>query len=162
VALATDYDDVAGDFPANRTIYSGAIDEFFSHRLGPLPYRSLNFRFETLPLEQRQSVGQLNFPNEQDYTRITEFKYLTGQFSSKTTVAYEYPTSYVPGENEPYYPIPRDETNALHARYRTLARGIDRVTFCGRLGNYRYYNMDQAIGAALVVFENEIRNRETR
>jgi UDP-galactopyranose mutase len=160
VSLDTKYEDVAGDFPTSRTIYSGAIDEFFSRRLGALPYRSLNFRFETLNLEQRQSVAQLNFPNTQDYTRITEFKHLTGQSSSKTTVAYEFPTNYVPGENEPYYPIPRDETKALYARYRTLADATDGITFCGRLGNYRYYNMDQAIGAALVAFEKQIKNKE--
>lgn len=159
LALGTEYRDVAGDFPACRTIYSGAIDEFFSRRLGALPYRSLNFRFETLNLEQRQSVAQLNFPNAQDYTRITEFKHLTGQSGRKTTVAYEYPTAHVPGENEPYYPIPRDETNALYARYRILADATDGIAFCGRLGTYRYYNMDQAIGAALVVFEKQIKNK---
>lgn len=159
VALSTRYEDVAGDFPTSRTIYSGAIDEFFSRRYGPLPYRSLTFRFETLNLEQRQSVAQLNFPNAQDYTRITEFKHLTGQSGSKTTVAYEFPMAYIPGENEPYYPVPRDETNALYARYRTLAEAIGGITFCGRLGNYRYYNMDQAIGAALAAFEKHIKNK---
>jgi len=101
----------------------------------------------------------LNFPNAQDYTRITEFKHLTGQSGRKTTVAYEYPTAHVPGENEPYYPIPRDETNALYARYRILADATDGIAFCGRLGTYRYYNMDQAIGAALAVFEKQIKNK---
>jgi len=160
VALNTEYRTFATGADVKRTVYSGAIDEFFDRRLGALPYRSLEFRLETRDLEWHQSVAQLNFPNDHDYTRTTEFKHLTGQTSGKTTIAFEYPNAYVPGKNEPYYPIPRDATNALYARYGALARDLGRIRFCGRLGSYRYYNMDQAIGAALAIFENDIRSLE--
>ena len=149
VALNTDSREIGPRFSAARTIHTGSIDEFFDYRFGPLPYRSLDFRVNTLDVEWHQSVGTVNYPNQNDYTRITEFKHLTGQVSDRTTIAVEYPRAHAYGENEPYYPIPRDDNRALHAKYKALAHDQGGVRFCGRLGDYRYYNMDQAIAAAM-------------
>ena len=132
-----------------QVVYSGPIDAWFGYRHGPLPYRSLEFRFETLDLPLYQEVGTVNEPDEQvPYTRTTEFKHLTGQLHARTTIVREYPRA----EGEPYYPIPRPENAALYARYEALARKTADVHFVGRLATYRYYNMDQCIGQALATF----------
>ena len=156
VMLDTSHADVRHKYPSARTIFTGPIDEFFDFRLGPLPYRSLRFVEETIETETAQAAASINFPSDHDYTRITEFKYLTGQKSPRTTLVYEYPQPHVIGENEPYYPIPRDETQVLLNKYLELAEDRKDVIFCGRLGEYKYYNMDQAIGAALAVFSKRI------
>ena len=130
-------------------VYTGPIDAFYDHRFGPLPYRSLEFRFETIDQEQVQSVGTINEPDEAvPYTRTTEFKHLTGQKSDKTTLVREYPRA----EGDPYYPIPRPENAALYARYEALTKGEPDVYFVGRLATYKYYNMDQCVGQALASF----------
>jgi UDP-galactopyranose mutase len=114
--------------------------------LPALPYRSLRFEHEHLPGSDRyQEVGTVNFPNDHAYTRITEFKHLTGQSCSGTSIVREYPQA----EGDPYYPIPRPDNEALYKRYAALARAENGVTFVGRLAQYRYYNMDQCVGAAL-------------
>ena len=156
VMLNTNYEEIRRQFPHARTVFTGPIDEFFGYSLGPLPYRSLRFVERTVNEETVLAAASVNFPSDHDYTRITEFKYLTGQKSPRTTLVYEYPQQHVPGESEPYYPIPRDETQVLLNRYLELAANRKDVIFCGRLGEYKYYNMDQAIGAALAIFSKRI------
>ncbi|CAN5612422.1 UDP-galactopyranose mutase [soil metagenome] len=154
VALGTDFAVVANDLSFDRLIYTGPIDAYFEHRHGALPYRSLRFDFEHLPeTEYFQAATQVNYPNSEAYTRITEFKHATGQQATGTTISREYPEAYTVGQNEPYYPIPLPEHRALLARYQKDAYQLNTVTFAGRLADYRYYNMDQAVAHALTVFE---------
>ena len=128
-------------------IYSGPIDEFFHYRFGKLPYRSLEFRHQTIDKKQFQPVAVVNFPNEHAYTRITEFKHLTGQAHPKTSIVYEYPTA----EGDPYYPVPRPENSVVYRKYEALARVTPHVHFVGRLATYKYYNMDQIVAQALTL-----------
>ena len=146
---------MTGFIPCGRTAYTGPIDEFFDLRYGKLPYRSLEFDFQTHDAERFQPAPVVNFPNEHAYTRCTEFKYLTGQEHPKTTVVYEYPRA----EGEPYYPVPRPENAELYRRYAELADALDDVAFVGRLATYRYYNMDQVVAQALATYR---RLEETR
>ena len=148
VRLGVDFADVVRHYPKAKIIYTGPIDEYFAFKFGPLPYRSLHFRHETLEQERFQTAPVVNYPNEQEFTRITEFKYLTGQKHQKTSVVYEYPRA----DGDPYYPIPRPENTALFARYRELAEQVPDVVFCGRLANYKYFNMDQVVAQALKTF----------
>lgn len=134
--------------PRRRTIYTGPIDTFFDHCHGKLPYRSLRFEHEHLPqVEAFQPTGTVNYPNDHAYTRITEFKYLTGETAPGTSIVREYPAA----EGDPFYPIPRPENEALYQRYKALAEQTPDVSFVGRLAQYRYYNMDQVVGAALAL-----------
>lgn len=149
VLLNTDYKDILNEVPAQQIIFTGPIDEFFGFRYGKLPYRSLEFRFETRDQPVYQPAAVINYPNEHQYTRVTEFKYLTGQVHSKTSLVYEYPQA----EGDPYYPIPRAENAAMFAQYKQLADSTPNVHFVGRLATYRYYNMDQVVGQALALFE---------
>lgn len=133
-----------------QVIYTGLIDEFFDYRFGKLPYRSAHFESHTTASAQvegkRQPVAVVNFPSASvDYTRVTEFKHLTGQAHRKTTVFYEYPSDY----GDPFWPIPKPENAALYKRYAELARETPGVHFCGRLGTYSYLNMDQCVAQAL-------------
>jgi UDP-galactopyranose mutase len=148
VLLNTDWREVKGFVPYERTAYTGPIDEFFDFRYGRLPYRSLEFRFETHDRPVFQPAPVVNYPNEHPYTRVTEFKYLTGQEHAKTTVVYEYPRA----EGDPYYPVPRPENAELYRRYKELAYALEDVVFVGRLATYRYYNMDQVVAQALATF----------
>jgi UDP-galactopyranose mutase len=148
VLLQTDYREIDALVPYRELVYTGPVDEFFDLRYGKLPYRSLEFRFETLARERFQPAPVVNFPNEHAYTRCTEFKYLTGQEHPKTTVVYEYPRA----EGDPYYPVPRPENAALYQRYKALADSTAGVHFVGRLATYKYYNMDQVVAQALAVF----------
>lgn len=158
VQLDTDYKDVVGDVRADRLIYTGPIDEYFGHRHGKLPYRSLKFDHQTLDQEQFQSVGTVNYPSQDvPYTRISEYKHMTGQSHRKTTITYEYPSA----EGDPYYPIPRPENQELFKRYEALALATPDVTFVGRLATYRYYNMDQVVGQALATYRR-LMEREGR
>lgn len=147
VKLNTDYKDfLAQGVEYDHLIYTGCIDEFYDYKFGKLPYRSLRFEHQHLEnTEQYQSVGTINYPNDFEFTRITEFKHLTGQQHPATSIVREYPTA----EGDPYYPIPRDENEALFKKYKSLADCEKNVTFVGRLAEYRYYNMDQVVGAAL-------------
>jgi UDP-galactopyranose mutase len=157
VLLDADCRDVADCIRFDRMIYTGPIDEFFDYSYGPLPYRSLSFEHETLHEEWHQEVGTINYPNDFKFTRITEQKYLTGQKCNITTLVREYPQAHRPGQNEPYYPIPRGENGELYGHYADAAEKVkDTVIFAGRLADYKYYNMDQAAGRALSVFEKEI------
>ncbi|HEY0180334.1 MAG TPA: UDP-galactopyranose mutase [Dokdonella sp.] len=150
VMLGTRYEDVRDEFDCGHVIYSGPIDEFFGFRYGPLPYRSLRFVHETLDCERLQPVAVVNYPSEDvAYTRITEYKHLTGQRHPRTSISYEYPTA----EGDPFYPVPSAENEALYRRYRLLADATPGVDFVGRLGTYRYYNMDQVVGQALALYK---------
>jgi UDP-galactopyranose mutase len=149
ISLGADFNDLKDEVEADHIIYTGPIDEYFDFRFGKLPYRSLKFEHKTLDQTQYQSVGTVNYPSEDiPYTRISEYKHLTGQSSDKTSITLEYPSA----EGDPYYPIPRPENQALFKRYEALADATTGVTFVGRLATYRYYNMDQIVGQALATF----------
>ncbi|HUQ04115.1 MAG TPA: UDP-galactopyranose mutase [Kofleriaceae bacterium] len=150
VMLNTDYREIAGEFAHTGVIYSGPVDAYFDHRYGPLPYRSLEFRHETLATPRFQSVATVNYPNDHEFTRITEFKHLTGQEHPRTSIVREIPRA----EGDPYYPIPRPENAALYERYHQLAAAEESrgVHFVGRLATYRYYNMDQVVAQALKLY----------
>jgi UDP-galactopyranose mutase len=149
VLLQTDYRDIEGIIPYGTMIYTGPVDEYFENRYGKLPYRSLEFKHETHDSEWFQDAPVVNFPNEHLYTRVTEFKYLTGQRHSKTSIVYEYPTS----EGDPYYPIPTPENGELYRKYKALADAESRTYFVGRLATYKYYNMDQVVAQALATYQ---------
>ena len=148
VMLNTDYREVDGLIPRVETIYTGPVDEYFDYRYGRLPYRSLRFRFETLNEAVHQSAPVVNYPNHNPYTRVTEFKYLTGQEHPKTSLVYEYPQA----DGDPYYPVPRPENGELYRRYEALASATPGVHFVGRLATYKYYNMDQVVAQALTLY----------
>jgi UDP-galactopyranose mutase len=154
IMLNTGYREIRDVVPYRELIWTGAVDEFFDYRFGPLPYRSLEFRFETHDVESFQAVGTINFPNDYDFTRVTEFKHLTGQRHPLTTIVYEYPRA----EGDPYYPIPRPENGERYKEYERLAEETPGVHFAGRLGTYRYYNMDQVVAQSLKTWER-IRGR---
>jgi UDP-galactopyranose mutase len=150
VMTGRSYDDLRHAANFGHTIYCGPVDEFFGHCYGSLPYRSLQFRHVTLDQPQFQPVAVVNYPSEDvPYTRITEYKHLTGQAHEKTSVTYEFPSA----EGEPYYPVPRPENMRLFRKYQELADNLSDVTFVGRLATYRYYNMDQVVAQALGVYE---------
>jgi UDP-galactopyranose mutase len=146
IETGVDFDDLQGDVTYDELIYTGPVDGYFGERYGPLPYRSIAFRHETLNQSWFQPVGVVNYPGEDvPYTRVTEYKHITGQSHRRTTITYEYPKA----SGDPYYPIPRAENQALYKRYEALALSTPDVHFVGRLATYRYYNMDQVIGQAL-------------
>jgi UDP-galactopyranose mutase len=156
VRTGVDFRDVRDEIDARHIIYTGPIDEYFDHRFGKLPYRSLRFDHQTLQEERHQPVGTVNYPSpDVPYTRISEYKHLTGQQAAVTTITYEYPSA----EGDPYYPIPRAENQELFKRYEALADATEGVTFVGRLATYRYYNMDQIVGQALATFRRLDENR---
>jgi UDP-galactopyranose mutase len=164
ILLNADFREVQRDIPYRNLIYTGPVDEFFDCRYGKLPYRSLKFKHETMHREVFQPEAVVNYPNEHAYTRITEFKYLTGQEHPKTSIVYEYPQA----DGDPYYPIPRTENDALYKRYKALAEQTKGVHFVGRLATYKYYNMDQVVGQSLALFKrlraekgHETKNRRT-
>ncbi|QJD17404.1 UDP-galactopyranose mutase [Paracoccus sanguinis] len=148
LALGQDFHELPAADRGPLTVYTGPIDAFFGHRFGHLPYRSLSFRHETHDRRRFQEVGVVNYPAEDvPWTRITEYKHLTGQVHPKTSITYEIPSD----TGDPYYPIPRPENQALFKRYEALADAEPGVIFAGRLGSYRYYNMDQVVGQALAI-----------
>lgn len=149
VMLNTDYREIADVVPYKNLIYTGPIDEYFNFCYGKLPYRSIEFKFETLDMEKFQATGTINYPNDYAYTRITEFKYLTGQQHRKTSIVYEFPTA----EGDPYYPIPRPENAEIYKKYESLAATMTNTYFTGRLATYKYYNMDQVVAQSLTLFK---------
>ena len=149
VLLNATYQEVRRMIPFREVIFTGPVDEYFDYRFGKLPYRSLEFRFETLNQPVAQPFPVINFPNENAYTRVTEFKYLSGQEHAKTTLVYEYSRA----EGDPYYPVPRPENAALYRKYQELADNTEGVHFLGRLGTYKYYNMDQVVAQALTLYK---------
>jgi UDP-galactopyranose mutase len=148
IMLNTDYREIAGVVPYREMLYTGPSDEFFNYDYGKLPYRSLTFKHETHDRPVYQPAAVVNFPNDYAYTRVTEFKYLTGQEHAKTSIVYEYPCA----EGDPYYPVPRPENAEIYRRYKVLADATRKVSFVGRLATYKYYNMDQVVAQALAVY----------
>lgn len=140
VLLNTDYKEIRDLIKYKKLYYSGSIDEFYNYRFGELPYRCVSFEFENLPKEHYQDVAVVNYPNDYDYTRITEFKHLTGQQSCSTTIAREYSSD----KGDRSYPIPKKENIEIYNQYQELSKSNE-VTFIGRLGKYKYYSMDQTI-----------------
>jgi UDP-galactopyranose mutase len=170
ILLNTDYREVLSHVRFEHMIYTGPIDEFYDRRFGSLPYRSLRFEAESFTpaqLEERESISckkgfwqpamQVNYPNDQDYTRIVEVKHATGQLCANTTIIREFPDDYGP-DKEPYYPIPAPDSNELYRKYKELADLETKVSFIGRLATYRYYNMDQVVGMALAEIEKLEKN----
>jgi UDP-galactopyranose mutase len=148
VMLQTDFEELRNEVFYRRLIFTGPIDEYFNFRFGKLPYRSLRFEHVTLDEARHQPVAVVNYPQTQAYTRVTEYKHLTGQEHPKTSLTYEFPTD----EGDPYYPVPRAENAEIYKRYEKLAIAQQNVWFVGRLATYRYYNMDQVVGQALATF----------
>jgi len=149
VLLNCDYREVVKHIPYRKMIYTGPVDEYFDYRYGKLPYRSLRFEFETHHRPVYQPAPVINYPNDYAYTRVTEFKYLTGQEHPQTSIVYEYPQD----EGDPYYPVPRSENAELYKKYQALADATPNVHFAGRLATYKYYNMDQVVAQALALFQ---------
>ena len=148
--LGTDFKQVKDELSFDELIYTGPVDEYFDYCYGKLPYRSLRFDHQTLDVADYQPVSVVNYPNDHAYTRITEYKKLTGQeHPTKTSLTFEYPQD----EGDPYYPVPRPENAALYKEYKQLADEQAGVHFVGRLGTYRYYNMDQVVAQALTLYK---------
>jgi UDP-galactopyranose mutase len=146
--LQTDFREIRDIIPYRRLIFTGPIDEYFDYRYGKLPYRSLRFEHVTLDTARHQPVAVVNYPQTEAYTRVTEYKHLTGQEHPKTSLTYEFPAD----EGDPYYPVPQPRNAELYKRYEKLAAATPDVLFVGRLATYRYYNMDQVVGQALATF----------
>jgi UDP-galactopyranose mutase len=147
--LNTHYFDMCDSFKSEAVIFTGKIDSYFQYSHGPLPYRSLEFKLETFDEERHQNAAVINYPNNNEFTRTTEFKWLYGQKHHKTVVGYEYPRA----TGEPMYPIPRQENRDLYQKYAEDAAKLKNVHLVGRLGEYKYYNMTDAIESALKLFE---------
>lgn len=152
IMLNTDYREIERMIPFREMIYTGPVDEYFDFRFGKLPYRSLEFKHETHDQRLWQSAPVVNYPNEHPYTRITEFKYLTGQEHPKTSIVYEFPRM----EGEPYYPVPCPGNTDLYKKYQALADATPGVHFAGRLATYKYYNQDQVVAQALTLYKKLI------
>jgi len=142
-----------GEAFSGPVVYTGAADELFSFRFGRLPYRGLKFLFETHGTEFFQTHGTVNYTVDEDYTRITEFKHMTGQVNPDcTTTVKEYSYAYTGAEGEtPYYAIINPENNALYQQYKSLADRYDNLHLLGRLAEYKYYNMDAIVAQALAL-----------
>ena len=149
IMLNTDYKDVLTTLNYGKMIFTGPVDEYFDWCYGKLPYRSIDFKFETYDKDVFQETGTINYPNDYDFTRITEFKYLSGQAHQKTSVVYEFPKA----EGDPYYPIPKPDNAELYQKYKELADGLKDTYFVGRLATYKYYNMDQVVAQALTTYK---------
>lgn len=156
IMLNTDYKDVINEVNYKKLIFTGPIDEYFDYQYGKLPYRSIDFKFETLDQDTFQPTGTVNYPNDYSFTRITEFKYLSGQQHKKTSIVYEFPKA----EGDPYYPIPKPDNTVLYEKYHKLAMNLEHTYFVGRLATYKYYNMDQVVAQALTTFK-KIQNEES-
>jgi UDP-galactopyranose mutase len=152
--LETDYKEILSRLRFDQMIYTGSPDHFFNYKFGRLPYRSLRFEHETLPIRYYQSCQQVNYPNDHEFTRIIEWKHATGQKQNVTTITREFPVAN-DDSNERLYPVLTDENLETFKRYKQAALQLTRVRFCGRLADYRYYNMDQVVGRALSVFSKE-------
>jgi UDP-galactopyranose mutase len=159
IMLQTDYREVINDFSFKKIIYTGPVDSYFDYKYGKLPYRSLRFEHETLNQKQYQDYQQINYPNEYAFTRIVEWKHATGQKSDVTTITREYPLE-AEGDMDKYYPIPRDENHKLYQLYKEEVNKLDNVIFCGRLAEYKYYNMDQIVARALKIFNDKLNNND--
>jgi UDP-galactopyranose mutase len=149
VMLNTRYENIKEDISFKELIFTGPVDEYFDFCYGKLPYRSLHFEHQTLDCEHYQPAAVVNYPNEHAYTRVTEFKYLTGQEHSKTSIVFEFPRD----EGDPYYPVPQPKNTELYQKYKAMADALPNVHFAGRLATYKYYNMDQVVAQSLKLFQ---------
>ncbi|MCR5639077.1 MAG: UDP-galactopyranose mutase [Lachnospiraceae bacterium] len=153
IMLNTDFEEIREDIPESaQIIYTGAADAYYGYKYGRLKYRSLKFKFETYRMEEYQEAPVVNYPNDYDYTRITEFKKMTWQKSDVTTIVKEFPCDYDPDDpeaDEPYYPFPTKEWKDKFALYKADMDKEKRVHFIGRLAQYRYYNMDAVVRTAI-------------
>ena len=143
--------------PVDLLVYTGALDELFGMKYGELPYRSLEIHYDWFDVERVYPEAIISFPQAEGYTRKTEYKFLTtGNGQAKgTTIATEYPVAYIKdGENAPYYPVITDNTKELHLNYQKLAKQYPQLFYCGRLADFRYFNMDECILHAFETFEN--------
>lgn len=140
-----------------KLIFTGMVDELFDFKYGYLPYRSLDLKFETLDIEWFQEVATVNYPNDYDFTRITEFKHIHPVTTEKTTILKEYPKQYTPNKDVPYYPVFKNENQELYNRYKEEAEKFENLVLVGRLAEYRYYDMDDVVKRALEVFEEKVR-----
>ncbi len=169
--LNTEYREVQHKVKYGHLIFTGPIDEYFDYAEGRLPYRSLRFEaesFNPLQLQLRESISgksgywqpamQVNYPNEEKFTRIVEIKHATGQQCDHSTIVREYPEDYRPG-GEPYYPIPAPDSQIIYKKYQQRAAREKNTSFIGRLATYRYYNMDQVAGMALAEYDRLTRSR---
>lgn len=152
IMLNTSYQDIMDEISYKKLIFTGPVDEYFNFCYGKLPYRSIDFKFETLDKAPFQTTGTVNYPNDYAFTRITEFKHLTGQEHKKTSIVYEFPKA----DGDPYYPIPKAENGLLYKKYQALADQLSNTYFVGRLATYKYYNMDQVVAQALSTFKKII------
>jgi UDP-galactopyranose mutase len=155
IMLQTDYRDIINDIRFKFLIYTGPIDSYFDYKFGKLPYRSLRFEHETLNQEYYQGNQQINYPNDYGFTRIVEWKHATGQKADVTTITREYSLLAKEGM-EKYYPIPKEDNHELYRKYKAEADKLENVFFCGRLADYKYYNMDQVVARALMIYEQKI------
>ena len=155
VKMNTDYKDISEKY--DRVFYSGAIDEYFDYKYGELPYRSLKFDVQTINKEYYQKAVVTNYPNNYDFTRITEHKYFLDEKSDKTIISVEYPEKFELGKNERYYPISNPENQALYNKYKTEADSTKGLYFIGRLGDYKYYNMDLAVEKVFKFYNEELK-----
>jgi UDP-galactopyranose mutase len=140
-----------------KLIFTGMIDEFFEYKFGALPYRSLDLKLETVERDYFQEAAVVNYPNDYDFTRITEFKHIHPVESKKTVILKEYPKAYQAGKDIPYYPVFKEESKELYNKYRELSNGFENLILAGRLADYRYYDMDDIVKRALKVFEEGLR-----
>jgi UDP-galactopyranose mutase len=151
VVLNTDYKNIINEIKFNKLIYTGPIDYFFNYEYGKLPYRSIRFEFENIKSEKYQEAVQINYVDDTvEFTRVTEYKFMTGQQCDSTTISVEYPLK----DGEPFYPVPNSENQAIYNKYKSEAEKLPGTIFCGRLAEYKYYNMDQVVANTLKIFEN--------
>lgn len=142
------------DMEYENLFYTGSIDEFFEYKLEQLPYRSIKLDFLEFSYDKFQKAAVINYPCNYDFTRIGEYKWFLNNQSSKTVVSYEYPEQFKLGKNERYYPIVNEKNQMLYNKYLELTKNMPNMHFLGRLGDYKYYDMDKAIERALTLFEN--------
>ncbi len=140
-----------------KIIYTGQIDELFEYKFGELPYRSVDMKFETVECEFYQEKATVNYPNDYDFTRITEFKHIHPTNSPKTTILKEYPQEYIIGQNTPYYPIFTTENQEKYSKYLEHSQEFKSLVMVGRLAEYKYYDMDDMVERALEIFEKEVK-----
>ncbi|HED38310.1 MAG TPA: UDP-galactopyranose mutase, partial [Ignavibacteria bacterium] len=155
IILNTDYKTILEDIKFDKMIYTGPIDHFFDYQFGKLPYRSIKFKYKHFNQEYYQPVAQINCVSDfVKYTRVVEHKYLSGQKFHDTSLSFEYPEI----EGEPFYPIPNNGNNNQYHKYKNEMEKQKNIIFCGRLVEYKYYNMDQVVANSLKVFGKELNN----
>lgn len=157
VVLNTDYKEILNDAAYGRMIFTGPVDEFFDYEFGYLPYRGIDFVFKSFDEDKKLPVAVVNYPNDYDYTRATEFKHLTHQSHPKTTICFEFPGDVSPGNDEivPSYPVLNPYSQELHSRYKARSANMEDVLFLGRLGRFQYLNMDVCVKNVIDIMTRE-------